>query len=121
MRISDWSSDVCSSDLMGAVLGPLHHTANDGIVPLWPVEASLHPPTINDVADQVERIAVDMVEKVDQEPVVAAACAEVDVRYPDRPIAPPGRPRRAYALHCRSEERRVGEECVSRCRYRGWP
>src|SRR3546814_3874829 len=66
-------------DDMGAVLGPLHHTANDGIVPLWPVEASLHPPTINDVADQVERVAVDMVEKVDQEPVVAAAGAEVDV------------------------------------------
>src|SRR3546814_3842992 len=89
-------------DDMGAVLGPLHHTANDGIVPLWPVVASLHPPTINDVADQVERIAVDMVEKVDQEPVVAAACAEVAVRYPARPIAPPGRPRRAYALDRKS-------------------
>src|SRR3546814_4357918 len=27
MRISDWSSDVCSSDLLGALAGALHHHA----------------------------------------------------------------------------------------------
>src|SRR3546814_8852682 len=27
MRISDWSSDVCSSDLLGALAGALHHQA----------------------------------------------------------------------------------------------
>src|SRR3546814_13785086 len=52
MRISDWSSDVCSSDL-------------------------------------IERLAIDMVEEVDQQIGVASARAEMDVADPNRAIAAP--------------------------------
>src|SRR3546814_2957145 len=58
MRISDWSSDVCSSDLFG--------------------------------------------------------------QRPDRPVRP-GQLRRGQGRHARSEERRVGKECVSTCRSRWSP
>src|SRR3546814_9483735 len=46
----------------------------------------LEAPAVDDVADQIERLAIDMVEEVDQQ--------------------------------IRSEERRVGKECVSTCRSR---
>src|SRR3546814_2072583 len=98
MRISDWSSDVCSSDLgniddVGAALGALHHPADDGIVPFGPEVALLHPPAVDDVADQIERVRIDMIEKVDQQAIVAAARAEMDVGNPDRPVSPSRRPR----------------------------
>src|SRR3546814_3202294 len=80
MRISDWSSDVCSSDLLGVVyLAAIH--GEDNI-------AGLHAGTVGRAA------GIDL---VDQH---AAG------------------PRHAKA---RSEERRVGKECVSTCRSRWSP
>src|SRR3546814_18473530 len=75
MRISDWSSDVCSSDLA----------------------------------------------------VPRAQRARVNPQGTDRPVSQPsaarGRRRLADGPHsgCRSEERRVGQECVSTCRSRWSP
>src|SRR3546814_4930796 len=77
MRISDWSSDVCSSDLhlvviagdiddVRAALGALHDAADDRIVPLGPVKALLQSPAVDDVADQVEDIAVDVIEEIER-------------------------------------------------------
>src|SRR3546814_18742711 len=79
MRISDWSSDVCSSDL--SVARRRRRTAS-----LW------------------RRTAVD----ADREGQSAAASAGDD-RDPDPAHV---------ATRQRSEERRVGKECVSTCRYR---
>src|SRR3546814_3935246 len=75
MRISDWSSDVCSSDLSH------RHTAFPG--------TTLTPPP----QPQTRRLAA---------------------------ILPP-RPRTCGTLKARSEERRVGKECVSTCRSRWSP
>src|SRR3546814_6626190 len=72
MRISDWSSDVCSSDL-GDVLG-------DG-----------------------------------QPQACAARCARAAAVHPEKTF---GQPR---DIDSRSEERRVGKECVSTCRSRWSP
>src|SRR3546814_8160332 len=74
MRISDWSSDVCSSDLVGIVIGgfPMgdcHHVADPAVV--------------------IERRGL-----------------ESGVAQVEQP---------------RSEERRVGKECVSTCRSRWSP
>src|SRR3546814_8609346 len=74
MRISDWSSDVCSSDLFAI----LHF--------LWLQHVCLPSDT---VGRSIRR----------------------RVGFPF--IAPAGPPR--------SEERRVGKECVSTCRYRWSP
>src|SRR3546814_3316680 len=72
MRISDWSSDVCSSDLQSADLGEQQPEAN---------------PTLGDHAVlRLDRLLV-----------------------------------LALVVGIRSEERRVGKECVSTCRSRWSP
>src|SRR3546814_12409265 len=81
MRISDWSSDVCSSDLC-----PAKGSVTPSICPrarpiLSPDRPGLTPP---------------------------------------RFIHPPNKPY-ARRLMLRSEERRVGKECVSTCRSRWSP
>src|SRR3546814_8014078 len=68
MRISDWSSDVCSSDLVGATTG--HEVAQS------PLERALTQLTLLAFVEQAK---------------------------------------------ARSEERRVGKECVSTCRSRWSP
>src|SRR3546814_16351165 len=97
MRISDWSSDVCSSDLIA------------------------------------EFQILELLEKVQ-----AAAPADPRLRQILRTGGVGGRFLHAgkgqelaerglltghHHAHAgfRSEERRVGQECVSKCRYRWWP
>src|SRR3546814_17209559 len=98
MRISDWSSDVCSSDLMNLAAG-------------FAVACAL---------GAYGAFAVQSV-------VLAVIDARMH-RLPDRYVLP-GYPIAAVLLtfsalasgtaERRSEERRVGTECVSPCRYRG--
>src|SRR3546814_15749942 len=100
MRISDWSSDVCSSDLelraraqtSGAIRALL----------------ALTPPQAHrlDAGDQEHDVALE------------------DVRVGDRLRVRPGEkmPVDGVVLDgSSSEERRVGEECVSTCRSRWAP
>src|SRR3546814_15527371 len=85
MRISDWSSDVCSSDLIGA-LGLAQQ-------PIHPLMGGLQPQLAG--TGQTLRRRID----------------------PDHPARlQPVRPQQL-----RSEERRVGKECVSTCRSRWSP
>src|SRR3546814_15678386 len=106
MRISDWSSDVCSSDLCvgdhlqlgfalaqgifaGLLSGDVHHCAGEA---LWPA------------------LLVAMAAPARQRPTGdAVVTAQPEARR--APPAPAGR----------SEERRVGKECVSTGRSRGPP
>src|SRR3546814_8958968 len=88
MRISDWSSDVCSSDLRLARLADLH-------------EERAVVPELQDVRVAATVAAdPDVVEMIDGDAVVRL------------------RPRVAIT---RSEERRVGTECVRTCRSRWSP
>src|SRR3546814_16898861 len=91
MRISDWSSDVCSSDLPGLVT----HSTNI-------VE---HPEL---VAERLTRYAGI----VGRENVLAGT----DCGFAQSPFA-----RRVHPTIKRSEEGRVGTEWVSTCRYRCQP
>src|SRR3546814_5595549 len=85
MRISDWSSDVCSSDLSSRTLQPSPrrrgHAMKHVLLPL--AAAAL----------------------------LLAACGRDDDSVMSPDPAPP----------VRSEERRVGKECVSTCRSRWSP
>src|SRR3546814_5535820 len=97
MRISDWSSDVCSSDLVGV---------------------DQHPPGLVEGADQV--LAVPRVDPG------LAADRTVDLRQQRRRDlheveAAERHRRRDSGEIARSEERRVGKECVSTCRSRWSP
>src|SRR3546814_17446117 len=104
MRISDWSSDVCSSDLptyiapdnlrgvrLFTTTGYSHHfeARNPGM--LGAIAKSL----FGSSNDRYVKSIFKTVERINGfEPAMSAM---------------------------RSEERRVGKECVSTCRYRWWP
>src|SRR3546814_2684557 len=94
MRISDWSSDVCSSDL-GAARDALE---------------DLHRTIVDDRATGASR---DRGVAVAVEPDLAAAVADHDAFRPFTVMPSPSRSKR-------SEERRVGKECVNTCRSRWW-
>src|SRR3546814_15175276 len=87
MRISDWSSDVCSSDLGAS----LPHDESGACI-----DTALLPPGPHDLECRV-----------------TFRCVPVSRRHgPDSEIMVEKR---------RSEERRVGKECVSTCRSRWSP
>src|SRR3546814_10200697 len=87
MRISDWSSDVCSSDLK---------------VPA--AEACVCTMLFSRILALRNSRSTDM-------EITAAGMA-------DENVGPTFRPRNTFDAVNRSEERRVGKECVSTCRSR---
>src|SRR3546814_4122342 len=82
MRISDWSSDVCSSDLFHLQDGEMSYATGRCMC----FEAIRRPFDVEHVTDMVRKV------------------------YGGR-----------VKFHDRSEERRVGKECVSTCRSRWSP
>src|SRR3546814_9689402 len=102
MRISDWSSDVCSSDLMALML------------PVIPVKdpayiSTTNPEgwgigTTNAVTYAYNPVAVNPLSLGTSNYAKLIGNAFVDVKIAER-----------------SEERRVGKECVSTCRSRWSP
>src|SRR3546814_6746561 len=87
MRISDWSSDVCSSDLLSAIDVP--HLL---LVPAERAPQKLPGDVPLQLAAALEaRVGAGLLGPVQQRPLT------------------------------RSEERRVGKECVSKCRSRWSP
>src|SRR3546814_13973926 len=112
MRISDWSSDVCSSDLLCPGRGPL-----------LPERQPLHDRV--EEGDGGDRQEEDADAAAEELPEVAL---EQDVGLLDAFLEHlaedeadhHGRQREVAQPH-RSEERRVGKECVSTCRSRWSP
>src|SRR3546814_14159979 len=109
MRISDWSSDVCSSDLN---------------ISSWALDVAIE--RVDDIFDN-RAMAVPcyapthtFVEKLQ---TISTKYRRLD----DSKAFPANFLRHYYDVYCllgleeRSEERRVGKECVSKCRSRGAP
>src|SRR3546814_19306160 len=117
MRISDWSSDVCSSDLLSPATSATlafscHHLVGyskgtagdkpeeggDDVKSSWPLRVGLHTCYNGDYSGQPLR----------EEELISKSRLSSD---------------RSLQLESvkRSEERRVGKECVSTCRSRWWP
>src|SRR3546814_7663755 len=99
MRISDWSSDVCSSDLPGCHHVPLGTAVGDekrGII------CRLARGEVSHAEQQTE-----INNQKDKEDGRCHAVSELMVRY--------------AGVFDRSEERRVGKECVSTFRFRWSP
>src|SRR3546814_12860144 len=116
MRISDWRSDVCSSDLLhlltGALASPcLHAQIADLQQRLPKLRHHVWQPWSRDNIHDGARLAFGR----PLDPVYRFADAQILVALDaDFPAREPGHVRR-------SEERRVGKACVGTCRYRGWP
>src|SRR3546814_20235744 len=115
MRISDWSSDVCSSDLPCALQQPLAR-----FVPLpAPSVPILSVPPCHLVFCRSSVLVREAPscryphcpEAERQHADQAPAVRTVEWRVESAPVDYPQR----------SEERRVGQECVSTCRSRWWP
>src|SRR3546814_6851035 len=94
MRISDWSSDVCSSDLASQVHGLRHAVTTPPTS--YKREYALSAETASMARSSLARWAKSMRARSTRR------CNTSWCRF----------------LHARSEERRVGKECVSTCRSR---
>src|SRR3546814_5416225 len=95
MRISDWSSDVCSSDLIDSLVERVH--ALD-------VEADTEPVRGSGILD-----------------IGGGADEAIFVAMAGNPPAKRREHVEMIDRALRSEERRVGKECVSTCRSRWSP
>src|SRR3546814_6518005 len=117
MRISDWSSDVCSSDLKAF---PLRHFIGveprhvldqrgfDGIGIVARFEDRAWQWSVVDALGQSDAIGGPATRPCDDLERAGSAIGAHDQRLED-------------AARARSEERRVGKECVSTCRSRWSP
>src|SRR3546814_13144332 len=101
MRISDWSSDVCSSDLVRPMMRSV--TTAMTVVSLFALGA---PALAEDSKDPIKMTLHDWTGQLITTRLMGEALknAGLNVEYVQR-----------------SEERRVGKECVSTCRYRWSP
>src|SRR3546814_13390441 len=102
MRISDWSSDVCSSDLLSILDTIPRLGSSPGLVE-----------TITGMAD-VARDRPHLKNSID-----SLTATEMALRA--REIELQNLANQRTAILDRSEERRVGKECVSTCRSRWSP
>src|SRR3546814_17753153 len=107
MRISDWSSDVCSSDLHDQPLQSPVAQCAVGILHVALVGVCTQGGGVDDPAAKDGSATIDL-----DLPTLAAGC-------PDAGDAPT--PLQCCGLHPPSEERRVGQEGVGTCRSRGSP
>src|SRR3546814_11339636 len=102
MRISDWSSDVCSSDLLKL----LSFTGSPGVG--WDLKAKAGKKKV------VLELGGNAAVIVDKDADLDHALARIifGAFYQSG---------QSFIGVQRSEERRVGNECVSTCRSRWWP
>src|SRR3546814_13715250 len=96
MRISDWSSDVCSSDLLHRCFARIFHR----------IETSV---AIHDAFTEAHANSVYWLSRFDHH--------QLNIRFAN--VSTMTMPTMEMAMMVsRSEERRVGKECVSTCRSR---
>src|SRR3546814_14537802 len=103
MRISDWSSDVCSSDLRA-----VHALQTDNALPC-----------IDRVDPSGTEIDIGRGEQLAEGRRHRRGIAFIEARPDDQRGF--GRDDGNGQIRWRSEERRVGKECVSKCRSRWSP
>src|SRR3546814_15375255 len=111
MRISDWSSDVCSSDLVKAK----NPYAGKNAQAQW--AAYVMDKYVVALVDAYQLSGVERAREL--MPIVIDKCLPyISPVSPDRigKVDPP-----SDETYVRSEERRVGKECVSTCRFRWSP
>src|SRR3546814_12035721 len=136
MRISDWSSDVCSSDLIPGRADVIRLVDADAleaehlaIARVWKIDDVLRGLEFR-ITGQRALLPSDLIEIVigqhhdDEARILPALPVLLDRQqlgiaiHLHRAIADP---RNHWSLRMRSEERRDGKECVSTCRYRWSP
>src|SRR3546814_15140787 len=110
MRISDWSSDVCSSDL--------RYKGDTYAIPYAGEEVMLHWANKDQYYTKSGENFSNYSFKLEDGRTVHFRLAAADTAKDNRKDN--DKERRFALVAARSEERRVGKECVSTCRSR-WP
>src|SRR3546814_15551346 len=113
MRISDWSSDVCSSDLKDHILERYLNTVYFGRG-AYGVEAAARIYFDSSASKLTVEQAALLIGLL-RSPATADPNEHMDVAMKRRAVV------LKDLVATRSEERRVGKECVSTCRSRGSP
>src|SRR3546814_13020228 len=113
MRISDWSSDVCSSDLCATKAAVISMTQSAGLDLIrYGINVNAIAPGVVDGEhwDGVDAHFAKLENRPlgEKKRIVGASV----------PIGRMARAANMTGMAIRSEERRVGKECVSTCRYR---
>src|SRR3546814_18327904 len=103
MRISDWSSDVCSSDLVFVAIR-----------------------SVAFISPNVAQVRFIKRLQRDQQVIETPAIATITFDVLSKPETESGRYANPLGFQvttyrARSEERRVGKECVRTCRFGWWP
>src|SRR3546814_13586830 len=120
MRISDWSSDVCSSDLLDNLswMDDLAVTGRD----VWCLDLSGYGRSDKPVPRRLENGTEVPVTDTEEALADLAACISYVLSQSEADqIDLIGWSWGATISAARSEERRVGKECVSTCRSRWSP
>src|SRR3546814_11686471 len=100
MRISDWSSDVCSSDLQCGLLRGVFHQASEADFRITKLALD-HPEWMLNLGPDLSFRVFDFAAHATDQALFCMLLIAAGAR--------------------RSEERRVGKECVSTCRSRWSP
>src|SRR3546814_12856361 len=103
MRISDWSSDVCSSDLANEELERDVKQLDEEVIAVF--ESYEWPGNLRELKNVVKRMVL-----LTQGDIVQVSALPEDMVQSLK-----------NNINSRSEERRVGKECVSTCRSRWSP
>src|SRR3546814_20882083 len=110
MRISDWSSDVCSSDLLDLALFAARISGGQAFARLQFADRLGH---LEPLGEHIDERRVDIVDAL-------AVAAQLVVHGSAAPLFF-GTLGHGQGAEARSEERRVGKEGVSTCRSRWSP
>src|SRR3546814_12655923 len=118
MRISDWSSDVCSSDL--DISGVIEEVGSDVREFAVGDEVYYTPKIFGDAGSYAEQHVAD-VELVGRKPRNLTHLEAASLTLVGGTVWEAFVQRAQLKVAERSEERRVGKECVSTCRSRWSP
>src|SRR3546814_11901119 len=109
MRISDWSSDVCSSDLYSRISQYHIHDLHPSVID------SVGRPGVSCRQINSYHLMIDVIE------MCMTRLWRTGTRVNENNIIRGGFMKSFRYFRGRSEERRVGKECVSTCRSRWSP
>src|SRR3546814_18411305 len=114
MRISDWSSDVCSSDLLFITPDPTGASDYKDIA-TYKDKLALEYPAIVENRQEFDELVANHLQCIFPQLVIMQIQNVLAVRH----ILPKA-PDDFVLIFNRSEESRVGKECVRTSRYRWW-